>query len=147
HLRLPRLRLKSKLCRRVGIAGGVLVLAVAIGLGLLWWRLNSGPIALNVATPWITAAIKENFGPNHDVHVGGTILERDQDGRAAVRVVDVVVRDPDGTIVLSAPRAEVGISGSSLLTGRPRAASIKLVGTELSVRIAPDGQFTLLSAN
>lgn len=147
HLRLPRVRLKSKLCRRAAIAGGVFVLAVAIGLGLLWWRLNSGPIALNIATPWITAAIKENFGPNHDVHVGGTILERDRAGQTAVRVVNVVVRDPDGTIVLSAPRAEVGISGSSLLTGRPRAASIKLVGTELSVRIAPDGQFTLLSAN
>jgi hypothetical protein len=144
---LSHLRLKSKLWRRAGIAGGVFVLAVAIGLGLLWWRLNSGPIGLNIATPWITAAIKENFGANHDVHVGGTILERDQAGRTAVRVVDVVVRDPDGTIVLSAPRAEVGISGSSLLTGRPRAASIKLVGTELSVRIAPDGQFTLLSAN
>ena len=39
------------------------------------------------------------------------------------------------------------MSGSSLLTGRPRAASLKLVGTELSVRIAPDGQFTLLSAS
>ena len=147
RIRLPRVRLKSKLCRRVAVAAGVFVLATAIGLGALWWRLNSGPIGLDIATPWITAAIKENFGPNHDVHVGGTILERDEAGRAAVRVVNVVVRDPDGTIVLSAPRAEVGISGSSLLTGRPRAASIKLVGTELSVRIAPDGQFTLRSAN
>src|ERR1700760_2956489 len=69
HLRLPRVRLKSKLCRRAAISGGVLVLALAIGFGLLWWRLNSGPIGLNIATPWITAAIKENFGPNHDVHV------------------------------------------------------------------------------
>src|SRR5689334_14044565 len=103
RIRLPRVRLKSKLCRRVAVAAGVFVLATAIGLGALWWRLNSGPIGLDIATPWITAAIKENFGPNHNVHVGGTILERDEAGRAAVRVVNVVVRDPDGTIVLSAP--------------------------------------------
>src|SRR6516165_1874417 len=59
HLRLPRVRLKSKLCRRVAIGGGVFVLAVVIGFGLLWWRLSSGTNGLNIATPWITAAIKE----------------------------------------------------------------------------------------
>ena len=56
RIRLPRVRLKSKLCRRVAVAAGVFVLATAIGLGALWWRLNSGPIGLDIATPWITAA-------------------------------------------------------------------------------------------
>ena len=103
-----------------------------------------GPVPLDIATPWITAAIKENFGTRHTVDVGGTILERDQAGRTAVRIVNIVVRDPDGSVVASAPRAEVGISGSSLLTGRPRAASLKLVDTALAVRIGADGQFTLM---
>jgi len=36
------------------VAGG-LVLLVAVGVGALWWRLNSGPIMLDIATPWLTA--------------------------------------------------------------------------------------------
>jgi hypothetical protein len=54
------------------------------------------------------------------------------------------VREPDGRVVASAPRAEVGFSHSSLLTGQPRAESLNLVGAQISVRIAADGQFTLL---
>jgi hypothetical protein len=139
-----RFRVRSRVMRRVGIACAVVVALIPITLALLWWRLSYGPVALDIATPWITAAIKQNFGTRHSVEVGGTILERDQAGRTAVRIVDIVVRDPDGSVVASAPRAEVGISGSSLFTGRPRAASLKLVDTALSVRIGADGQFTLL---
>src|SRR5262245_46549150 len=137
-------RVRSRIARRVGIACAVMVALIPVALALLWWRLSYGPVPLDIATPWISAAIKENFGTRHRVEVGGTILERDQAGRTAVRIVDIVVRDPDGKVVASAPRAEVGISGSSLLTGRPHAASLKLVDTALSVRIGADGQFTLL---
>jgi hypothetical protein len=145
--RMRALPVRSPWLRRAGMVGGLTVAVVVVGLALLWWRLSSGPIALDIATPWITAAIKENFGARHTVEVGGTILERDAAGRTAVRIVNIVVREPDGAVVVSAPRAEVGISGASLLSGRPRAASLKLVGTELSVRIGPDGQFTLLTAS
>ena len=31
----------------------------------LWWRLSSGPIELDLATPWLKAAIEENFGGSH----------------------------------------------------------------------------------
>jgi hypothetical protein len=139
-----RFRVRSRGLRRVGVACAVVFALIPIGLALLWWRLSYGPVPLDIATPWITAAIKENFGTRHTVDVGGTILERDQAGRTAVRIVNIVVRDPDGSVVASAPRAEVGISGSSLLTGRPRAASLKLVDTALAVRIGADGQFTLM---
>jgi hypothetical protein len=141
---IGRAPVRSRVVWRIGIACAVVVALIPVALALLWWRLSYGPVPLDIATPWISAAIKENFGTRHRVDVGGTILERDQAGRTAVRIVDIVVRDPDGSVVASAPRAEVGISGSSLLTGRPRAASLKLVDTALSVRIGADGQFTLL---
>jgi hypothetical protein len=99
-----------------GLAGLVLVAMVA-----LWWRLGSGPIELDVATPWLTAAIEENFGPNHHVEVGGTQIERDANGRTALRIRDIAVRDQDGEIVASAPKVEVGVSSSSLMTGCVRA--------------------------
>ena len=117
HLKLPsRVRVPARVAwlwphvrRTVMIAGGVLAV-LAIGVGALWWRLSSGPIALDIATPWITAAIEQNFGSRHKVEVGGTVIERDEQGRTAVRIRDIVVREPDGKVVASAPRAEVGLS-------------------------------------
>ena len=66
----PRLR---KLTFVGGTIGGLVLLAT----GALWWRLSSGPIELDIATPWLTAAIAENFGGGHEVEIGGTQLERD----------------------------------------------------------------------
>ena len=120
------------------------VLATVAVLGL-WWRLSSGPIELNIATPWLKAAIEENFGGNHSVTVGGTQLERDERGRTSLRLRDIVVRDGDGTIVASAPKAEVGLSGRSLLMGQLRAQSLNLVGAEMSVRIESDGRLTVFA--
>ena len=101
------------MCASRRISGGVFVVLVAVALGALWWRLASGPIALDIATPWITAAFEQNFGSRHKVEIGGTVLERDEHGRTAVRIRDIVVREPDGRIVASAPRAEVGLSHAS----------------------------------
>src|SRR6476659_6373090 len=130
-----RMLLGSALCFAV-------VMIAALGL---WWRLSSGPIELNLATPWLKAAIEENFGGNHSVAVGGTQLERDEKGRTSLRLRDIVVRDTDGTIVASAPKAEVGLSGRSLLLGRLRAQSLNLVGAEMSVRIETDGRLTVFA--
>ncbi len=136
----PRLR---KLTFVGGTIGGLVLLA----MGALWWRLSSGPIELDIATPWLTAAIKENFGGGHEVEIGGTQLERDAHGRTALRIRDIVVRDAEGTVVASAPKAEVGISGSGLLTGRIRAERLSLVGAEMAVRIEPDSRVTVFAGS
>jgi hypothetical protein len=119
-------------------------LAVVAGLGL-WWRLASGPIEFDVATPWLKSAIEENFGGKHTVSVGGTQLERDENGRPTLRLRDIVVRDADGAVVASAPKAEVGISGMALLHGQVRARSLNLVGAEMSVRIETNGAVTVFA--
>ncbi len=111
----------------------------------LWWRLASGPIELDIATPYLRAAIQENFGGTQTVVVGGTQLERDEKGRTSLRLRDIVVRDVDGTVVASAPKAEVGLSGAGLLTGNVRAESLNLVGAEMSVRIETDGRVTVFA--
>jgi hypothetical protein len=126
------------------LAGVLAVLSLACGL--LWLRLASGPISLDLATPWLTSAIAENFGSRYRVEVGGTVLERDEHGRTALRIRDIVLRDGDGGVVASAPRAEVGFVGSSLFTGHPRAESLNLVGAELSVRIRGDNSVTVFAA-
>src|SRR5689334_20625125 len=130
-----RMLLGSALCFAV-------VMIAALGL---WWRLSSGPIELNLATPWLKAAIEENFGGNHSVAVGGTQLERDEKGRTSLRLRDIVVRDADGTVVASAPKAEVGLSGRSIILGQLRAQSLNLVGAEMFVRIETDGRLTVFA--
>ncbi len=126
--------------------GAVAAFAVAVvGIAGLWWRLSSGPIEIDVATPWLKAAIEQNFGGKQTVSVGGTQIERDENGRTSLRLRDIVVRDADGTVVASAPKAEVGISGAGLLTGSMRASSLNLVGAELAVRIETDGRVTVFA--
>ncbi|MDB5600002.1 MAG: hypothetical protein JWN71_2046 [Xanthobacteraceae bacterium] len=137
---------RRRWARRCFFMSAGLSAILLLGCVALWMRLLSGPIALDLATPWLTAAIEENFGRQQQVEVGGTQLERDSStGRIAIRIRDIVVRDPDGTVVASAPKAEVGLSGSGLMSGRLRAESLSLVGAELAVRIEKGGEVTVFA--
>ncbi len=136
----------QRLIRRVGIGSAVLVGLLVLGVGGLWWRLSSGPIQLDIFTPWLVSAIEDNFGSRERIEVGGTQIERTGSGGAAVRVRDIVVRDLDGTVVASAPKAEIHVSGLSLLRGHMRAESLNLVGATMAVRIEPDGAVTVFAS-
>src|SRR5262249_45881363 len=130
---------------RLAIGAGAVAAVMMVACLGLWWRLSSGPIQLDVVTPWLASAIEENFGNGRRVEVGGTQIERTENGGTAVRIRDIVVRDADGTIVASAPKAEVHVSGLSLLRGHMRAESLNLVGAEMAVRIEQDGGVTIFA--
>jgi hypothetical protein len=150
RLRWTRLRratyrvYRRKWVRRSLFAFGTVTAALAIAVGGLWWRLSSGPINIDFVTPWLSAAIAENFGGEHSVKIGGTQIEREH-GRTSVRLLKVEVRDKDGVIVAGSPKAEIAISGTSLLSGTIRAKSLNLVGAELAVRIESDGNITVFA--
>jgi Protein of unknown function len=129
--------------KRLAIVVALLALIFAGCFGGLWWRLGAGPINLEMATPWLAAAIEENIGHGNTVEVGGTQIERAGRIRIAVRIRDIIVRDRDHVIVASAPKAEVKLSGAALLMGQLRAESLNLVDAELAVRITPDGYVTV----
>jgi hypothetical protein len=129
--------------KRLAVVVGLLLLIFASCFGALWWRLGAGPINLDVATPWLAAAIEDNIGHGNTVEVGGTQIERAGRIRIAVRIRDIVVRDRDHAVVASAPKAEVKLSGAALLMGRLRAESLNLVDAELAIRITPDGYVTV----
>src|SRR6266849_2541596 len=129
--------------KRLAVVIAVLIVIFAGCFGGLWWRLGAGPINLEMATPWLAAAIEENIGNGNTVEVGGTQIERAGKIRIAVRIRDIIVRDRDHAIVASAPKAEVRLSGTALLMGRLRAESLNLVDAELAVRITPDGYVTV----
>jgi hypothetical protein len=134
---------RERWVRRLAVTAGILALIFGACFAALWWRLGAGPIDLEMATPWLAAAIEDNIGNGNSVEVGGTQIERVGRIRIAVRIRDIVVRDRDHAVVASAPKAEVRLSGMALLTGRLRAESLNLVDAELSVRIMPDGQVTV----
>jgi hypothetical protein len=129
--------------KRLAIVIAALMVIFAGSFGGLWWRLGAGPINLEMATPWLAAAIEENIGHGNTVEVGGTQIERAGRIRIAVRIRDIVVRDRDHVIVATAPKAEVKLSGTALLMGQLRAESLNLVDAELAVRITPDGYVTV----
>lgn len=138
-----RRELRRPLARRIafGVGGGIAFAFVACTA--LWLRLGAGPIEINFASPWISAAVQQAIGQHHRVMIGGTQIERDNSGRTSVRIRDMQVRDTDGAVVANAQKAEVALSGASLLRGQLRAQRVSLVGAELSVRIEQDGQVTI----
>ncbi|MBR0775430.1 hypothetical protein JQ625_11365 [Bradyrhizobium diazoefficiens] len=140
---LRRLLPGGRWLRRLAVVLGALVLIFVGCFGALWWRLGAGPINLDMATPWLAAAIEDNIGHGNTVEVGGTQIERAGRIRIAVRIRDIIVRDRDHAIVASAPKAEVRLSGAALLIGHLRAESLNLVDAELAIRIAPDGTVTV----
>jgi hypothetical protein len=129
--------------KRLAVVIAALMVIFAGCFGGLWWRLGAGPINLEMATPWLAAAIEDNIGHGNTVEVGGTQIERAGRIRIAVRIRDIIVRDRDHAIVASAPKAEVKLSGTALLMGRLRAESLNLVDAELAVRITRDGYVTV----
>ena len=141
--RLQRWLAGERWVKRLSIVIAALMVIFAGCFATLWWRLGAGPINLDMATPWLAAAIEENIGHGNTVEVGGTQIERAGRIRIAVRIRDIIVRDRDHAIVASAPKAEVKLSGAALLMGRLRAESLNLVDAELAVRITPDGYVTV----
>jgi len=134
---------RHRVVRRTLMAVTGLLLLAALGAGGLWWRLSAGPLSLDFATPILASAIEHTIGSRHRVEIGGTQIERDNQGRAAVRIRDMLIRDADGAVIASAPKAEVAVSVVALLTGELRAKRVSLVGAELAMRIEDDGQVTI----
>jgi hypothetical protein len=134
---------RRRTLRKIAISTGAVIAALFILCGGFWWRLGSGPIEIDLATPWLARAIEENFGGRHRVEVGGTQIERDEAGHTSLRIRDILVRDADGAVVASAPKAEVAVATGSLLMGDLRASRVSLVGAELAIRIEEDGQVTI----
>src|SRR5260370_40460744 len=104
--------------KRLAVVIAALMVIFAGCFGGLWWRLGAGPINLEMATPWLAAAIEANIGHGNTVEVGGTQIERAGRIRIAVRIRDIVGSDRDHAIVASAPQADMRLSGAALLRGQ-----------------------------
>ena len=121
------------------LLGGVATVAVVVGL--LIWRLSSGPVTLDFITPYLETAFSDSdAGVN--VRVTNTVLTWDKaEGDLDLRALDVNVRDQEGRPILSLPNVEVGFSLTALLFGTLAPTRIEVVGARITLLRKADGSF------
>jgi uncharacterized protein DUF3971 len=121
------------------IACAVLV-AGALVVGALAWRLSRGPIGLGVLTPRLEAALGAPDGSMR-VDIDSTSLEWDpRDRDLGVRVTGLRVLGPGGAPVAEVPALAVGIAPGPLLLGMVTPRSIEAIGPRIQVVREQDGR-------
>ena len=124
----------------------MLVILGAAGAGFLAYRLGQGPISLDAFKPHIERDLDGRLGEGYAFRFEAATIEQGLRGPGLV-FTDVVVRDPGGRTILSAPRAEVVVHFASLLMGEVAPVRIDLIDLSLRLSLSPDGSFSLLAGN
>lgn len=127
----------------VQLLGG-LGAGLAIMLMVVAWQLSSGPISLAFLSPYIENAVNSSQ-PNFKLKMKDTILtwagwERTLD----IRVLEVRILKPDGSLVGSIPEVSFSLSGKALVGGLFAPQSIELFGPRLLVRREFSGGFDVV---
>ncbi len=126
----------------IEIVGGVIA-GVMIAAALLFWRLNQGPIPLDMLTPYLERALSaEERGIR--ARIGSTRLiwagwERAVDLRAS----DVQAIGADGGILAALPDIAVRLSLTEIARGQIRPTEIELVKPRLRLTRGTDGRIDL----
>ncbi len=128
--------------KAIEIVGG-LVAGLMIAAALLFWRLNQGPIPLDVLTPHLENALRVDE-KGLRARIGSTKLvwagwERAVDLRAS----DVQAVAPDGGVVAALPDIAIRLSLAELARGRVRPTEIELVRPRLRLTRTADGRMDL----
>ena len=145
HGRAPRKPARARwrrLARRALIFKAALVLIVTLAFGAFYWRISSEPLRFAGLTSQITRTLEAQLGAGWRIAIGDAALSL-HDGRLALEVADIVLHDPIGQRVASAPAAFIPIATRSLLAGAPRAHGLELVGVELRLQVSETGGLSL----
>lgn len=118
------------------------IVAALVGVFLLIagfaaWRLTSGPIPLDVLTPYLANTLSND---NVRIQFSHTVLAWEGWRRAVeIEVHDVHIQRSDGTTLASAPELAVRFSLRALLRGRIEPTSLDLQGAQVVVQRDADG--------
>jgi Protein of unknown function/AsmA-like C-terminal region len=110
-----------------------LIAALAIGLGVTWWRLSQGPIELSFLRQQMATELSAARGGRAvDIERVELGLSR---GRIALelRAVGVSVKDDAGAVLSRADEARIEVSVLPLLLGRVSVRSAEFLGGEVTV--------------
>jgi hypothetical protein len=121
------------------VLGIVLILGGFAGIAAM--RLSRGPISLGFVKPQLESIISSELGPN-EFHMRDAQLVWG-DGGLEVVVVDLRITEPNGSLLMQAPRAVVGLSGAAALRGRLGLRRISLINPRLQAFYADDGTLSV----
>ena len=124
----------------------MLLILGAAGAGFLAYRLGQGPISLDAFKPHIERDLDGRLGEGYAFRFDAATIEQGLRGPGLV-FTGVVVKDPDGRRILSAPRAEVVVHFASLLRGDFAPVRLDLLDLSLRLSMSPDGSLSLLAGN
>ncbi len=120
-------------------AVGISVIAMAG----LYWRLSQGPISLAFLGDSIETAVNAQL-PDLKISLGDTEVELDAATLTPhVRTRNIVLKDADGQVLASAPRAGVALSAGRLFRGVVSVTELELINPQVSARRSLDGSVAL----
>ena len=103
-------------------------------------RLQGDPIDLSAFAPTIEAAVNKNI--DGEIEIGGVIISTHKaSDEPRVQLSDVRLRDPDGRLILSAPRFSARFDQGRLLSGKIAPTSLTLIGPTAILTRSADGDF------
>jgi len=127
---------------KIGLEIAAVCLAgVAVGVGLLAWRLTSGPISIDFLSPYLEEALSA-ADASYVVRVDDTVLTWGGWGRP-VEVLAVGLRaiQADGAVRVNVPQMTVRLSARALMRGRVAPTSLEVLGPSLRVARMAEGRF------
>ena len=122
---------------------GGLGAGLAIAMGLVAWKLSSGPISLAFLTPHFERILNE-VHPDIRVRLDDTILTWGGWERALdIRVVNVRALDPLDTVLASVPELSLSLSVAALAHGVVAPKRVELLHPTLSLVRLKDGRLQI----
>ncbi|MBO89724.1 MAG: hypothetical protein CMP14_09405 [Rickettsiales bacterium] len=124
------------------LLGGLLVLA-GIAFVALFWRLSTGPISLDYATPYLENALSTT-PESVEVKIQNTELVWAGWGNVFdIRIYNAAILGRGGKILAMLPEASVGLSVPALFRGIVAPTHLEINGLSASVERAEDGNIAL----
>ena len=117
-----------------------------ISAGFLAFRLSQGPISLDAFKSRIETEIDQRLGEGYTLRFAEAAIENGSRGPGLI-VADVVVRDPAGRTILTAPRAQVMVHFPSLLIGEVAPMRLELFDLDVRLSLLPDGTVSVSAGN
>lgn len=118
-----------------------LIAALAIGVGVTWWRLSQGPLELGFFRETVEAELSAARG-GRPVEVDRVVLAVSQQGNALeLRAVGVTVKDKSGGVLSHADEARIELGLLSLLIGRVSVVQADFSGGAITFAHKADGSF------
>lgn len=109
-----------------------LVAALAIGVGIAWWRLSQGPVDLSFLRPTVQTELSAARS-GRPVGIARVELTWSPQGALLIRAVDVTVEDGRGHVLSRSQEARIELGVLPLLIGRIQVKSAEFVGGEITL--------------